>query len=218
MAADLPAAGRGDRREGATPALNTSPASRVTMTAHHERNDEALVRRVRAGDDDAYGVLVGRYMKAAYAVALSVTGRHEDAEDAVQESFMVALQRLEECRNPERFAGWLLTIVRNRSRNLVRRESLRAVEPIPPGAAGGGPAPDTVTERAELRERLMEALETLPPVQREIVLLHDLEGWKHREIADRLDLPSGTVRSHLHFARKALRGVLRGPLNQGEHR
>ncbi|MEK9501553.1 RNA polymerase sigma factor [Gaopeijia maritima] len=186
------------------------------MTAHHEPSDAVLVRRIRTGDDGAYGALVGRYMKSAYAVAYSVTGRHEDAEDAVQESFLVALQRLDECRNPERFAGWLLTIVRNRSRNLVRRESLRSADPIPPGTSNRGPGPDRVTEQVELREQLQEALETLPPVQREIVLLHDLEGWKHREIADRLDLPSGTVRSHLHFARKALRSVLGGSLNLSE--
>lgn len=183
------------------------------MTAQHEPSDDVLVRRIRTGDDGAYGALVARYMKPAYAVALSVTGRHEDAEDAIQESFLVALQRLDECRNPERFAGWLLTIVRNRSRNLVRRESLRTADPIPPGTSGREAGPDRVTERVELRERLQEALDTLPPVQREIVLLHDLEGWKHREIADRLDLPSGTVRSHLHFARKALRSVLGGSLN-----
>ena len=70
-------------------------------------------------------------------------------------------------------------------------------------------SPDQVTETAELRGRLEEAMAGLPEVQREIVLLHDLEGWKHREIADRLELPSGTVRSHLHFARKALRDALR---------
>ncbi|MBT8336008.1 MAG: sigma-70 family RNA polymerase sigma factor [Gemmatimonadetes bacterium] len=178
------------------------------MTAQHEPTDDVLVRRARAGDEEAYGRLVRRYMKSAYAVALSVTSRHEDAEDAAQEAFLVALQRLEECRNPERFAGWLLTIVRNRSRNLVRRESLRTAEPLPPGASGRGPTPEKETERAELREHLQRALDTLTPIQREIVLLHDLEGWKHREIADRLEIPSGTVRSHLHFARKALRGAL----------
>lgn len=178
------------------------------MSALHEPSDETLVRRARVGDDRAYGALVTRYMKSAYAVALSVTGRHEDAEDAAQESFLVALQRLDECRNPERFAGWLLTIVRNRSRNLVRRESLRAAEALPPGVSGGGPTPERATEQSMLRERLEAAVATLPSIQREIVLLHDLEGWKHREIAERLDIPSGTVRSHLHFARKALRIAL----------
>lgn len=160
------------------------------------------------GDEQAFGLLVRRYTKSAYAVAYSVTGRHEDAEDATQESFLVALRRLDECRNPERFGGWLLTIVRNRSRNLVRRESLRAADPIPPAASGRGPTPERETERSQLRDRLEAALSTLPSVQREIVLLHDLEGWKHREIAERLDIPSGTVRSHLHFARKALRIAL----------
>ena len=63
-------------------------------------------------------------------------------------------------------------------------------------------------ETVELRQSLADALGGLPEIQREIVLLHDLEGWKHGEIADRLGLPSGTVRSHLHFARKALKGAL----------
>jgi len=144
-------------------------------------------------------------MRSAYAVALSVTGRHEDAEDAAQESLLVALQRVEECREPDRFAGWLMTIVRNRSRNLLRREGLRTTSEIPVGAAGGDPLPDQELSRTRLRERLDAALAELSEVQREVVLLHDYEGWKHREIAERLDMPSGTVRSHLHFARKALR-------------
>jgi RNA polymerase sigma-70 factor, ECF subfamily len=171
--------------------------------------DGELVRRARKGDEVAFGLLVERYQRPAYAVALSVTGRHEDAEDAAQESFLVALDRLEECRSPERFGGWLMTIVRNRSKNLIRRESLRETEQVPHGARSGAPTPDRVAETTELRRLLEQALLELPDVQRQIVLLHDLEGWKHREIAERLDLPSGTVRSHLHFARKALRKALR---------
>jgi len=170
--------------------------------------DGELVRKAREGDEVAFGALVKRYQRPAYAVALSVTGRHEDAEDAAQESFLVALSRLEECRSPERFGGWLMTIVRNRSKNLIRRESLRETEQVPPGARSSAPTPDRVTENVELRTLLEDAMEELPEVQREIVLLHDLEGWKHREIAERLEIPSGTVRSHLHFARKALRAAL----------
>ncbi|MEX0837265.1 MAG: sigma-70 family RNA polymerase sigma factor [Gemmatimonadota bacterium] len=170
--------------------------------------DRELVRQAREGDAMAFGLLVRRYQRAAYAVALSVVGRHEDAEDAAQEAFLVALERLEECRNPDRFGGWLLTIVRNRSKNLIRRESLRETDEVPPGARSKIPTPDRVTETSELRGVLEEAMQHLPEVQREIVMLHDLEGWKHREIAERLDLPPGTVRSHLHFARKALRKAL----------
>ncbi|MGD2067346.1 MAG: sigma-70 family RNA polymerase sigma factor [Gemmatimonadota bacterium] len=171
-------------------------------------SDAALVERTRRGETRAFGRLVGRYQRAAYSVAYSVTGKHEDAEDAAQESFIVALERLDECRNPDRFAGWLMTIVRNRSRNLVRHETLRRTEAVPESASTRRAGPDRVTENRELGELLEEAIAELPEVQREIVLLHDLEGWKHREIAERLDLPPGTVRSHLHFARKALRETL----------
>ncbi len=168
-------------------------------------SDEYLVRRAQAGDSQAFGALVGRYMRAAYAVSLSVTGCHNDAEDAAQEGFMVALERLDDCKAPDRFAGWLLTIVRNRARNLVRREVLRDTDAVPETAAARGRTPEKAAEHAELQERLGTALRRLPEVQREVVLLHDLEGWRHREIAEHLGIPSGTVRSHLHFARKSLR-------------
>ncbi|MDE2973335.1 MAG: sigma-70 family RNA polymerase sigma factor [Gemmatimonadota bacterium] len=170
-----------------------------------ELPDAELVIRARSGDGAAFGELVGRYRRAVYSVALAVTGRHQDAEDATQESFMVALQRLEECRSPARFAGWLLAIARNRSRNLIRRESLRRGDEIPASASSPGPGPERAADISVLRGRLTEALNTLSEVQREITLLHDLEGWKHAEIAEKLGMPAGTVRSHLHFARKALR-------------
>ena len=118
---------------------------------------------------------------------------------------MVAIARLDDCRTPDRFAGWLLTIVRNRARNLGRREVLRDTDVLPETAAARGRTPEKAAEHAELQERLGTALRRLPEVQREIVLLHDLEGWRHREIAEHLGIPSGTVRSHLHFARKSLR-------------
>lgn len=180
----------------------------MSLHTSERPTDGELVHRARRGDEAAFSALVERYQRPAYAVALSVTGRHEDAEDAAQEAFLVALDRLEECRSPERFGGWLMTIVRNRSKNLVRREALRETEEVPAGARSRIPTPDRAAETAELREQLKEALVALPELQRQIVLLHDLEGWKHREIAERLELPCGTVRSHLHFARKALRRAL----------
>lgn len=172
-------------------------------------DDATLVALARSGDGDAFGQLVTRYRRAAYLVALSVIGRPEDAEDAAQEAFLVALERLDDCRSPAKFGGWLMTIVRNRSNNLVRREALRAMDPIPFSARSSTPTPEKEAQLSELRDEIARALGELPEVQREIVLLHDLEGWKHREIAQRLGLPAGTVRSHLHYARKALRKLLR---------
>lgn len=180
--------------------------------AHAE--DAELVRCSRRGDRMAFGELVRRYRRAAYAVALAVTRVHEDAEDAAQEAFLVALDRLEDCRDPERFSAWLLTIVRNRSRNLIRREQLREGEAMPFSVESPDPGPVLRLERSELRRTLMDAVGRLPGVQREVLLLHDLEGWKHREIAARLGIPAGTVRSHLHYARKRLRRTLSG---QAQH-
>lgn len=170
-----------------------------------ERSDGELVEEARRGQTEAFGALVGRYMRPAYLVALSVTGNQEDAEDVSQEAFLVALKRLEDCRNPEKFGGWLLTIVRNRSRNLLRREGIRRGEELTPELTPGSGGPEHDLERAEMRDHVEEALEGLSELRKEVLLLHDLQGWKHREIALRLDLPEGTVRSHLHFARKHLR-------------
>ena len=98
--------------EAGAGALNGNGAAGVLSQGMKERSDAELVIQARAGDSESYGELVRRYQRPAYSVALSVIGRHQDAEDAAQESFMVALERLEECRNPARFAGWLLAIVR----------------------------------------------------------------------------------------------------------
>lgn len=173
-----------------------------------EDSDTELVARVRRGDRRAADRLLERYLRACRAVALAVTGSEADADDACQDAFVAAMERIEDCREPARFGGWLLRIVRNRSLNLVRHRKVRRFEPISPLAPAGDPSPAAEAERGELRGRLLAALAGLPPVQREIVLLHDLEGWTHGEIAERLELPSGTVRSHLHHARKQLRNTL----------
>ncbi len=184
-----------------------------------ERTDGELVRAALKGTQEAFGVLVTRYQRPAYLVALSVTGNPEDAEDVAQESFLVALKRLEDNRDPERFGGWFLTIVRNRARNLLRRERIRKTDDLSPDLSPGegGPGEDLV--RWEIRDHIERALEGLSKVRKEVLFLHDLEGWKHREIGERLGIPDGTVRSHLHFARKYLRErltVLRGKPPTGE--
>jgi len=172
-----------------------------------DRTDAELVAGLRRGSREAAGHLAERYLRAGRAVALAIVGDESAAEDVIQDAFVYAIERVEECRQPERFGAWLLTIVRNRSRNHVRDR--RRSEPLERVRhASDAPSPAVETERAELRERLLAALATLPEVRREAILLHDLEGWTHREIAERLDLPAGTVRSHVHHARRAMREAL----------
>ena len=173
-----------------------------------EESDAALVARVRAGDARAADRLLERYFRACRAVALAITGNEADADDVCQEGFIQAMERIDSCRDPARFGGWVLQIVRNRARNLVRHHAVRAAEPLEQHEMAGAGSASADVERGELRALLLAALAELPEAHREVVLLHDLEGWTHEEIAGRLELPAGTVRSHLHHARRRLRRIL----------
>jgi RNA polymerase sigma-70 factor (ECF subfamily) len=174
--------------------------------------DSRLVARARAGDARAFEELVRRHLRSAHAVALGVLGNPADAEDVCQDAFLAALEKLDEHSDPKRFAAWLMRIVRNRALNARESRALRQGEPLEEEtaamAAGAGGDPEWRAGQSELRERLLAALGRLPPSQREVVLLHDLEGWRHREIADLLGTSEGAVRVRLVEARKRLRTEL----------
>jgi RNA polymerase sigma-70 factor (ECF subfamily) len=162
-----------------------------------------LVERARRGEPAAFDELVRRHLRAAYAVALAVLQRPADAEDIAQDAFMVALERLDECRDPARFSGWLVQIVRNRALHALEKRKLRdGNDDVADIALHAQPAD------AVLRRQLLAALANLTEVQRAIVLLHDLDEWTHAEIADALGLTETNCRQHLFTARRALRGSL----------
>ncbi len=179
-------------------------------------SDATLVARLRRGDRAAAGALAERYLRACRAVALAVTGEAADAEDVCQDAFVAAIERIDDCRRPDRFGAWLLQIVRNCARDHLRaRGGGRTVPVEEAGLEAAGASPAVAAERADARRRLLVALAELPEERREVLLLHDLEGWTHREIAVRLELPEGTVRSHLHHARRRMRALL-SPLDDRE--
>ncbi|MBX6365686.1 MAG: sigma-70 family RNA polymerase sigma factor [Gemmatimonadetes bacterium] len=172
-------------------------------------SDAVLVGRARQGDAEAFEALVRRHLRSAYAMALSRVREPADAEDVAQDAFLTALQRLEECRNPAQFGSWLLTIVRNKAMDVHRYRSVRDALPLERACeVSDGASPQREAERAELREDLLTALDGLTPLQREVILLYDIEGWSHKEISRRLGVSEGSARVHLHNARKALRARL----------
>lgn len=176
------------------------------MTAE---SDAQLVARLRRGSREAAGLLAERYLRPCRAVALAIVGDVAAAEDMAQDAFVYAIDRIDDLQQPEQFGGWLMQIVRNRSRNHVRDgKADRHVKLDMAVVRSGAPSPAREAERSHLREDLLAALAELPEDRREVVLLHDLEGWTHREIAERMELPQGTVRSHLHYARRAMRELL----------
>lgn len=178
--------------------------------------DALLVERARRGEAEAFEELVRRHYRAAYAAALAILGSAMDAEDVCQDAFVRAIERLDELRRPGRFAAWLLQIVRNRARNYHSYRRVRSALPLDAVSAAADEDTAGVAERSELRDELESALSDLSEIQREVVLLHDMEGWKHREIAKALDLSEGMSRQHLMVARRTLRERL-GEGFLGEH-
>ncbi len=163
------------------------------------------VRRAVRGDVRAFEALARAFLRPAYAVALAVVGRPADAEDVAQEALATALERIDTCRHPERFGPWLLQSVRNRARNWVAHRRLADVPERSDVVEAGQPGD---ADRGALRRQLADALAAVTSVQREVVLLHDLEGWTHAEIAAALDISEVSSRQHLFVARRALRSRL----------
>lgn len=169
-------------------------------------SDAALVARARGGDGGAFETLVRRHLRSAYAVALAQLGEEADAQDAVQDAFITALQRIEECRKPDQFGSWLMSIVRNRARDNRRYQLVRDALPLDAASEAVDRAdPSGDAENAELRQDLLGAMDTLTELQREVILLYDFEGWSHKEIGGRLGISDGSARVHLFNARRALR-------------
>lgn len=189
----------------------TPPGENVLGMVPTGRRDETkLVELVQDGDADAFDELVRRYLDRGYAVALSILGVPQDAEDAVQTAFIRALERIDQLRQGSPFGPWFYSVLRSTALNLRRRESLRSHEEIPVSTSGG-PSPERDLARTITRDRVLGALAELPEQQRTAVMLYDLEGYSHQEVAEVLGVAVGTSRAHVHHGRKALRGKL-GPL------
>jgi RNA polymerase sigma-70 factor (ECF subfamily) len=167
-----------------------------------------LVARTRAGDRSAAEALARRFMPACRAIALAILGNPQEADDACQDAFIAAIRDIDSCKQPDRFGAWIGQIVRNRARDVIRQRSVRIMVSLQHTDLVHEQTQSGTAERSELRDRLLAALALLPEEQREAVLLHDVEGWKHREIAAILGIPHGTVRSHVHHARAKMRVFL----------
>jgi RNA polymerase sigma factor (sigma-70 family) len=197
---------------GTSPAAHPAPPSPEAIGARPPDADAAaeaaLVERVRAGDPAAFDALVTAYMRRAFSVAYRLMGQREDAEDLVQETFLAVLEKIHTFQPGRPFSPWFFRVLVNRGLNARKSRSLRSVDEIPESAATSLASPERDAERAELRDGVKTAMEALPDRQRTIVRLFELEGFSSPEIAEILGISEGTVRWHLHEARKTLRGAL----------
>jgi RNA polymerase sigma-70 factor (ECF subfamily) len=175
------------------------------MDAGRERD---LVERCRRGDEGAFQELVEEHRSLVFALIARVIPDRSRAEDAAQDVFLRMYRGLPYFRGESRLSTWIYRIVANVcAQEAARRPAPASLDddrarPVLPAAA------DRQFSDLELRERLEKAIARLPPNQRLLVAAHYLEGIQYEDLAEALDIPMGTVKTHLYRAKQQLRRLL----------
>jgi RNA polymerase sigma-70 factor (ECF subfamily) len=199
--------------------IMAEPVARNESEPSAPADEGVLVQRARQGDLEAYDELVQRYQERIYATVYHMTSNHEDANDLAQESFIKAFQALKSFKGGSSFYTWLYRIAVNKTINFLKQRKNRIHLSLNDLDFNAEHDPDLVafisdkTPRRdaglnELQEKLNTALMKLSEPHRLVVVLHDVQGLSHEEIAKVMDCNIGTVRSRLFYARQQLQAWL----------
>jgi RNA polymerase sigma-70 factor (ECF subfamily) len=170
------------------------------------QSEAELLARCRAGDVDAFEVLYRQHAARIYTLACRMSGSTEEAEDLLQEIFLQAYRKLDGFKGDAAIGTWLYRLAINRCLDFVRSRQAkmdRATDPLDSKACRG-------TVDPSVRLDLDRALRQLPAGYREAFVLHDVEGFDHKEVAVMLGIAEGTSRSQVFKARMKLRALLNG--------
>jgi len=178
-----------------------------------------LVKRARRGDLGAYDELVQRYQQRIYATIYHMTANHEDANDLAQDSFIKAYQARKSFKGGSSFYTWLYRIAVNKTINFLKQRKNKhhfSLNDLDFHTENNPDLVALISDKTPLREvgltelqnKLNEALMKLSEPHRMVVVLHDVQGQSHEEIAEIMDCNIGTVRSRLFYARQQLQGYL----------
>ena len=183
-------------------------------------DEHAIVRRILAGDRSAFVLLMRRYNRRLYRLARATLGDHAEAEDALQEAYLLAYRCIGQFRGDAALSTWLSRLVYNECLGRKRRQTRRQnILPMAVSAAdfeldsmpaNDGEPPDMACGRAEMRALLERKLDDLPETFRSVFVLRSVEELSVEETAQCLGIPEATVRSR-HFRAK---GLLRESLTQ----
>lgn len=167
----------------------------------------SLVRQAQAGDADAFERLYRLHVNRAYALCLRMTGNAVSAEELTQEVFVRIWEKLHTFRGDSAFTTWLHRLTVNVVLGAKRKDGRYAARVM----STDDLTPFDKDDRAAppgLRADLENAIAALPAGAREVFVLHDIEGYRHQEIAERMGTAEGTCKAQLHRARKLLRAAL----------
>lgn len=195
--------------------MNTAGDSTGPPVERHD-DEPGLVMRVQQGDSEAYAMLVRRHLPRAHRIAWRLLRHREDGEDAVQDAFLRALERIDQCDPARGFGPWFFRIVATTAINRQRSARRRDTDELQESAASEVVGPADAAVVGALRDEVHAALATLPATQRQLIELVTFEEFTPTEAAGVLGIPAGTARWHLHEARKALRTQLQAWLGDGD--
>ena len=168
------------------------------------------MQRCLSGDADAYADLVERYGGRVYNVALRITHDPDAARDCAQDAFIRAYRALHQYDPAYSFGPWIFRITTNASLNFVQRGRGHeiTVEELPEDPEPPESGPELSAVRKEDLQEVLDAMAELPPAYRAALTLRHMQQLSYQEVADTLGIPLGTVKTHLHRARAALRAKL----------
>ncbi|QEH38403.1 ECF RNA polymerase sigma factor SigE [Aquisphaera giovannonii] len=169
--------------------------------------ERLLVLRFQAGDEVAFAELVARYAPRLRYFLRKLLGDHHAAEDALQEAWLDVTRSISRLGDAGAFAAWVYRIARDRASRRLRRKG-RVVATIDGEGPACEPSDDDPLLSAERAEAIHAALDRLSPEHREALVLRFLEGMSYEDMSRVVGRPTGTVRSRLHYARRALRDAL----------
>ena len=175
-----------------------------------EASDEQLAARFCAGEQEAFGQVYAQYEQAVFRYAYHLLGHREDADDVKQETFLRAYQAMKTFRRDSSLRTWLFAICGNLCRDKIKSWERRKIHcdagikgEFTPGSDENDPV--AIVERAETHSLILKALHGMPAAQREVVILHEVEGLDYKEIAQILGCTHASVKLRVFRARRDLK-------------
>ena len=191
------------------------------FTSYADLPDEELISCTLEGKTRAFDELVRRHSRKLHGMLLQMLNSEADAYDVAQESFLKAFHSLRYFKGQSSFYTWLYSIALNQGRNFLRKKKREHAYSLDDDEKGNPLEKDgELADKAlvadparnahitDLRRKLEQAIARLSPAHQEIVNLCDIQGLSHAEVAERINISEGTIRSRLHYAHRQLQGIL----------
>ena len=188
------------------------------MRPHHNQvvdDEKSIILRWQKGDKRAFELLVKKYMRRSYFIALGLVGQHDDALDLSQETFIKVHRHRKKFDPNRRFFPWFYQVLKNLCFTWLKEQKSnphttieKLGEQDEEGRLSDHFDPDLIEERDDIKDTVWKAISALKPHEREIIVLRHFQDLSYREISEVMSCSQGTVMSRLYYARKALRKQL----------